>query len=352
MDIPTAYKTIDFLNGSEGDRITITFFGGEPLLLMDLMENIIDYAWSKYPSKFAFRASTNGVLINQCFLELCRKYNMSFVLSLDGNSEMQNANRITPTGKGSFALVEKNIDAILGFNPYTIVVSVITPETATLVYDSVTWLFDRGFKYVVQTLDHNADWNKNDLVTLAKQYKQLSRFYFNALEEGKKIYYSPFDERIKTRTIKPLQCGDLCDLANTQIAVAPSGRLYPCVQFIGNDTSEHQKFSIGDVFTGFNQEKRLNYVKENYGPKKPCDDCELNGRCMNGCGCVNWRATGKLNLVPVVLCEHERMLMPIVDKLANKLWKKNNELFKRKFYSPFFALSSYIEDCAIKSKGR
>jgi hypothetical protein len=45
------------------------------------------------------------------------------------------------------------------------------------------------------------------------------------------------------------------------------------------------------------------------------------------------------------------MLMPIVDRLANKLWRKNVPLFKRKFYEKTFPMSSYIEDCLI-GKGR
>jgi hypothetical protein len=44
------------------------------------------------------------------------------------------------------------------------------------------------------------------------------------------------------------------------------------------------------------------------------------------------------------------MLMPIVDKLANKLWKNNVTLFKRKFYERTFPVSSYIEDCLISRR--
>jgi hypothetical protein len=45
------------------------------------------------------------------------------------------------------------------------------------------------------------------------------------------------------------------------------------------------------------------------------------------------------------------MLMPITDRMATRLWKRNVTLFKRKFYEKTFPVSSYIEDCLLKRKG-
>jgi uncharacterized protein len=219
------------------------------------------------------------------------------------------------------------------------------------VADGVKHLFDVGFRYVLQTLDYSAPWQSDDLRVLKKQYASLSRFYFSALSAGRKIYYSPFDERIKSRAQKPYGKGDLCDLANSQVAIAASGRIYPCVQFVGTDDGLYLENMIGDVFNGFDETRRTWFVKENYRAKSSCSGCALEQRCAIYCGCVNWRATGSLSTIPPIICEHERMLMPIVDKLANKLWKKNVPLFERKFYEKTFPVSSYIEDCMLKGEG-
>ena len=183
---------------------------------------------------------------------------------------------------------------------------------------------------------------------LKKQYKALSRFYFESLEAGRKVYYSPFDERIKTRAQKPYGRGDLCDLANSQIAIAPSGRIYPCVQFVGIDDERHRAHAIGDVRDGFDGERRMSCVELNYSCKETCAGCALEGRCAVNCGCVNWRATGYIDRFPPAICEHERMLMPIVDRLANRLWRKKIPLFRSKFYDKTFPVSSYIEDCMMR----
>ncbi|MDI6739955.1 MAG: SPASM domain-containing protein, partial [Candidatus Edwardsbacteria bacterium] len=229
-------------------------------------------------------------------------------------------------------------------------VSVVVPETAPLLAEGVKRLFGLGFKYVLQTLDYSARWESSHITTLRSQYRRLADFYFAALRKGRKIYYSPFDERIKTHAQKPYGPGDLCDLANTQIAIAPSGRIYPCVQFIGSDGPGEQKHTIGDVASGFDAAKRTYFVEQNRREKECCVGCALNGRCATFCGCVNWRATGSIDKIPAVICEHERMLMPIADELANSLWAKNVKLFKRKFYERTFPVSSYIEDCSLGVK--
>lgn len=171
------------------------------------------------------------------------------------------------------------------------------------------------------------------------------------LRAGRKPYYSPFDERIKSWAQKPFQPGAICDLGNSQIAIAPSGRIYPCVQFVGEDEDAGNDYILGDVHLGFDDQRRAEVVRLNLTGRPECEGCDLNGRCANYCGCVNWRATGDMLTVPPIVCEHERMLMPIVDTMANRLWKRGVRRFKEKFYDPLWSMSSFVEDCRIQPKG-
>ncbi|MFC2170358.1 radical SAM protein [Calditrichota bacterium] len=329
----------------------ITLFGGEPLLEYKLIKEIVEYSKHNNGSQVDFRISTNGTLLTREMLDFFQSNRIYFTLSLDGNRQQHDSLRKFPNDRGSFDTIDAKLDDILAFNRYTMAVSVVTPETVDMVADGVKSLFKRGFRYVLQTLDYSAPWKDDSIKSLKKQYLQLVEYYYKSLTDGKKIYYSPFDERIKTWAQKPYGKGDLCDIANTQLAIAPSGRIYPCVQFIGEDNEEESVNSIGDVYNGFDIDKRKYFIEKNYSDREPCNGCVLNGRCANYCGCVNWRATGEIDRIPPIICEHERMLMPIVDRLANKLWKRNNSLFKRKFYDKSFPVSSYIEDCLIMKGG-
>jgi uncharacterized protein len=351
MSSKTALAAIDFLAGQSNGRCVVTFFGGEPLLEGPLLREVVRYSLETYDRKVDFRINTNGTLLDNDWLSFFKEHGLYFALSLDGNRAQHDAVRKFAGGAGSYDRVTSRLDDILEFNPYTIAVSVVVPETVEHLADGVVDLFDKGFRYVLQTLDYSANWRAADIKKLKRQYEKLAKFYSKALKEGRKIAYSPFDERIKTWAQKPYGRGDLCDLANTQIAIAASGRIYPCVQFIGTDTGAYRENAIGDVVSGFDDSRRDWFIEENYKDKTTCTDCELYGRCATFCGCVNWRATGSLTTIPPIICEHERMLIPIVDRLANKMWKAKTPLFKRKFYEPTFPVSSYIEDCLVKREG-
>ena len=69
MDTETAKKAIDFVIERSGKRrnIEIDFFGGEPLMAMDVVRETINYARSiekQYDKNFRFTITTNGLLLN------------------------------------------------------------------------------------------------------------------------------------------------------------------------------------------------------------------------------------------------------------------------------------------------
>ncbi len=350
MTAETARRSVDFLSAQTEGKCILTFFGGEPLLEFGLIRELVEYSRRRYGDRISFQMSTNATLIKPEMLSFFKEHGIYFVVSVDGSREQHDAVRCFADRRGSYDRIAAKFPEILQFNPYTIAVSVIVPDTLTHLASGVRHLFAQRFRYVLQTLDYSAHWGPADIGALREQYTSMAEYYYSALRAGEKIYYSPFDERIKTWAQKPYGLGDLCDLANSQIAIAPSGRIYPCVQFVGTDDEAFRSNTIGSVYDGFDEQKREYFITENYRDKESCRGCSLVGRCATYCGCVNWRTTGSLSRVPPIVCEHERMLMPIVDKLANRLWKNNVGLFKRKFYERTFPVSSYIEDCLISKR--
>lgn len=240
MQRTTAFKAIDFLaGGGASSPCTVTFFGGEPLIEFTLLKEIVLYSVKTYGQKIIFRLSTNGTSLSPDIIQFSKQYDIVFALSIDGHKEQHDHCRCLASGIGSYNDIEKNIPLIFSFNPYTIAVSVVVPETAHMLARGVMHLFNMGFRYVLQTIDYSGSWNSQHIKVLKGRYNILADYYAEAISRDKKIYYSPFDERIKTWAQKPYGNGDLCDLANTQIAIAPSGRIYPCVQFIGSDEDSY-----------------------------------------------------------------------------------------------------------------
>ena len=67
MDKETAYRSVDFLYTHSKDAfdITITFYGGEPLLNFDLIKATVHYASNKFYTKsVSYNITTNASLMN------------------------------------------------------------------------------------------------------------------------------------------------------------------------------------------------------------------------------------------------------------------------------------------------
>lgn len=118
MSFETAKKAIDYGVAHSGDELAVTFYGGEPLLMFDLLKQCVEYCQGIKNKKINFAMTSNLVLMD----EEKAKYIASipdFVVtcSLDGPKEIQNRYRKFPNGKGSFDIVMqglKNITMALG----------------------------------------------------------------------------------------------------------------------------------------------------------------------------------------------------------------------------------------------
>ena len=77
------------------DSFDIGFHGGEPLLMNPIkMQEIIDNIQREVSTKIGFGLQTNGVLINDDFIELFKKNDISISVSLDGLKESHDKNRL------------------------------------------------------------------------------------------------------------------------------------------------------------------------------------------------------------------------------------------------------------------
>ena len=93
--------------------------------------------------------------------------------------------------------------------------------------------------------------------------------------------------------------------------------------------------------------KRARIRAESEREKEPCHACALRTRCSHTCGCLNWQTTGTVTEVSPVLCHHERMLIPIADRVGRILYRERNPLFLHKHYNASWSVLSLLEDVAV-----
>ena len=95
---------ISFINRYATQQpITLSFYGGESLLEFDLIKEFVFQARKEWCANVQFEISTNGVLLTPVVIEWLVANNITLFLSLDGTIRVQNRQRKTAGGTGSFA---------------------------------------------------------------------------------------------------------------------------------------------------------------------------------------------------------------------------------------------------------
>lgn len=113
MDKETAFKSIDYLyeHSKDAFEVTITFYGGEPLLNFNLIKSTVEYAVKKFRTKkIIFNMTTNASLVNEEISDFLVANNFLLLVSFDGDERIQDKHRrYLKNGEGTFNSVWKNV---------------------------------------------------------------------------------------------------------------------------------------------------------------------------------------------------------------------------------------------------
>jgi uncharacterized protein len=148
--------------------------------------------------------------------------------------------------------------------------------------------------------------------------------------EGKPVWVNFVDGKIITRLKQGFSCRDRCGFGCREIAVAPSGNLYPCERLVGEDTDE--AIRMGNVNEGIDREKQERYRQATGNADPECARCAIRERCMNWCGCTNYGLTGAIDRTDGVLCWHEQAAIREADRAGATLFAEGNPHFLRTYY--------------------
>lgn len=327
---------------TQNNHCGLVFFGGEPLLCRELIYKTVDYANSVQrdnTARFHYKITTNGTLLDDEFLRFSHINEIFIAMSHDGIEAANDMNRITADFRGTYRLLEEKARLLLKYRPFAPVMMTVTPGTVLYYADCVDYLYSLGFRYLICSLDYSGNWTNQTIDELERQYILLSKWYYDKTTEEEKFYFSPFDVKISSWINRGNYRAERCELGKKQISVAPDGKLYPCVQFVGDE-----EYCIGSVFDGINEQRRLELYRLNEIERDTCLECAIRSRCNHYCACLNKQSTGSIQEVSPVLCANERILMPIADRLAEKLYRERSPIFLQKQYNDMFPMISLVEE--------
>jgi putative peptide-modifying radical SAM enzyme len=257
---------------SQDDDPVLEFYGGEPLLRIGAMEQIMD----EIPARYVIQ--TNGLFLDKIKPEYLRKFHSTLV-SIDGTKEITDMYR----SSGVYDRVLNNIKLIRERGFRGDLVARMTVPRDTGIYENVCHLLslkDPGFNHVHWQLGFEMFWEDAEpgLETWIDEYNSgitsLVKWWVSGMKRTGKVpgivpFIGVMNSLLKG-THSRLRCGSGIDF----FAVMPDGRISAC------PVSVDYEFSvIGSIFTDAPSDLcNKSCVKE------PCTSCGIfticGGRCL------------------------------------------------------------------------
>lgn len=337
MDAGVMRRALDLAFDQIDPVVQVTPFGGEPLLEPDLLETMAGEAAERAKAKgkrLRLGVTTNGTLLKGRRLDLLEKHRFEVTVSLDGDREAHDAARLFPDGSSSFDAVVQGLERARERLGHVRTVSVVHPGNLERMGSSLELLASLGVNHMNFTLNYEERWSDEDLRRLEGALEELADRVVDEYRAGNDLTVMPLHAKIITRLKEGYCQRDMCDFGCSEIAVAPSGNLYPCDRLIGQDDEAQADVVIGHVDSGVDTERVRALREPKDAPKKECEGCAILDRCMWWCGCVNRALTGRVDGVSDLLCQVEQMFVRASDRMASTLYEEQNPAFIRRYYLP------------------
>lgn len=316
MTWETAKAAIDYAIKHAGEKLAVTFYGGEPLIQFNLLRQCVEYVKNiKKDKKISHSMTTNLVLMTKEIAEyLASVDRFSVVCSLDGPKEIHDENRLTVDGNGSFNkalqglryLVEAYKDKASTHLSLSMVMTLpATPEKMQKIqefFDSLDWLPNdlvKNISYVSST-SHRAERllkkSREPSITTISEYSNPitdwvnDSIVFNNNIDPEKIFTTSFTQSAHLRIHKRMIVDEAVGYYNLSGCCIPaSRRLYITAK---GDFSLCEKIGNAPFIGNINNGIDLTSVKKHYiddyieDAKLCCADCwaiRFCGSCYVDC---------------------------------------------------------------------
>ena len=287
---------------SDGGVLELGFFGGEPLLEAKLIDTFLLYAREKAKLRSIVvkpDLTTNGTVNSDEAWSVMTNPSIELAISCDGLPEIHDRYRRNGQG-GSSKQVLATMRRLLAVNRKFKVVMVVRPDTLEALPAGIEFLRDLGVREIIPSLDLWADWNDDDISLLESVVHRCAELWRDNLPE---LSISWFDDKagLLTGIARP-ECAR-CGFGDGELAVAPSGLLYPCERLIGNDSPDNPMAFEAGIEDG---DDFLNIGQVPARSQELCGQCRMQEECNTTCRCSNYVRTGDVTRPDRLLCVWNR----------------------------------------------
>ncbi len=261
-------KIIDFYFSKYNIIESILFFGGEPLINYEVIEEVIKYIDEKYLKQEievipTYNIVTNGTMLNRKIMNFIKKYNFYITISLDFPEDIHDLNRVYKGSKGTYKDILSNlkkIKKVLNNNlSIELTYSMSHQDKGIDLVKLYKMLISSEIPVNSLILGYVNSTNSEQekfIDYFRSSYIDLLKYYLDLLASSKLdnlINIVAFDNILR-KLINKEKKDYLCPIIRYSQIVFPNLDIYPC-QFYTDE-----RFRIGNVKYGYNEKynKMLN----------------------------------------------------------------------------------------------
>jgi len=328
----------DETSGKKPDPfLDISFWGGEPLLRWELLCELVEYAEvlsKKTGKKINLGGTTNATLFDKEKVDYCKKHNVRFLLSIDGPDFVHDIYRRQTNGKGSYELIEKNLDYILSTWEYISTRSSPAPNNIRYFAASIKYLYDRGFWNLSYSPAFEGDWTEDKLKIAQNQLIEIAEWVLQLRKQGKKIQIKHLDDGVNAiinqKHHKPRRP---CGAGVHYVGVAVDGSLWSCHRlhhYLEGVSWKDNPYCLGHIdhggITNFEWRRQfIDFVELLKEKNSKCGDCNYYKKthCNGGCYATNFDHGGSIFSPPEIECRLAEMQYNASEYLLKRMKEEN-----------------------------
>jgi uncharacterized protein len=342
MSRDTAFKSVNWLIRESGAHqdLTITFFGGEPLLNFALIKEVVDYAKAlETGKKISFAIITNGTLMNEEVIEFFKKHDFCVGIGFDAVERLQNRYRPFKDGRESYPVVRKNISALLAAGVKRFHVTCQVSDDQTDFKEARQALIETGCAAMnihrpAPPLLESKDADSMEIFATIKSgnlQEYTEKLLLSVEEEGqswltsikeRKFFPSRLFSEILGRLHTRMKRHYFCGAGKGMVNISISGDIYPCHRFNG---LAHMKMGTLENSVAQSREK---YVENHTSRIPACRHCPARYFCGAGCIYEHMAVGGGIDTPYSVWCAMMMKAVELGIAIYHKLDEQDLEYLK------------------------
>lgn len=292
-------KNDQYINDDAANGIILDFIGGEPLLEIKLIDQIMDYFIytalernHRWANRFMISMSSNGTeYFKPEVQDFIRKWDgrVHIGITIDGNQELHDSCRRLVDGSPSYHLAAAAFNDIKERFGQDGTKLTLSPQNLKYLFTACKDMIETfDLKYLQGNPIFEAEWTNEEATLYYRELKKLADWLIESgrWEKTWIAFFSDFIGHALPEEDNRCYCGG----SSKMIAFDVDGKMYPCLRFapisIGPDKAA--ECVIGDCENGFYQDgfySCLNCTTRRSESTDECWSCPIASGCAS---CTAW----------------------------------------------------------------